>query len=94
METQDKTCQINIHNVHGWELDPGMLDFALRICARHAPQAHTIDVYPSERIPADAPVWKNPGWIEWAVRPHYRSGGTLHIGCIQRQPGAEYESHT
>lgn len=90
----DKTCQINVHNVLGWELDPQMQDKAMLLCSRHLHAAHTIDVYPQERVPMDAPAYKNPGWLEWLVRVHYRSGGTLTIGIIQRTPGAEFECHS
>jgi hypothetical protein len=89
------TCKITLWNEHGWDLDPEMLAFVMgRVVARHAPQAHTVDVYPQERIPLDAPNWKSPGWLEWIVRVLYVGGGSLTIGCIQRGPGLEFESHT
>lgn len=89
-----KNTTINIWNEHAWELDAPMLDFALRIAARHAPQASTIDIYPQERIPADAPAWKFPGRLEWIVRVLYRGGGALTIGLLQRTKDSEFESHT
>lgn len=90
----DKTCTITIHNVQGIELDAQMLHAAMRLVARHAPNAQIIDIYPSLREPADAPAWKFPGRIEWLVRVHYHGGGSLTIGLLQREPGAAFESHT
>lgn len=92
--TTDKTCQINVHNVHGWTLDPQMQDKVMLLCSRHLSESKLIDVYPQERVPMDAPAWKHPGWLEWTVRVHYRSGGAITIGVIQRQPGAEFECHS
>lgn len=82
----DQTCIITVHNNSGHELDEGMCDFAMRIAGRHLPQAAVIDVYAQPRLAS--------GWLEWAVSIRYRSGGKLYIGCIQREPGATYESHT
>lgn len=90
----DKTCTINVHNMLGWSLDDEMLDAVLHKCARHLPQAKLIDVYPQERVPADAPAYKNPGWLEWGISITYRGGGGLFIGAIQRKVGAEFEFHT
>lgn len=93
-DSQDKTCTIAVHNVLGWELDEPMLRFALSQAARHLPQAEVIDVYPQERVPADAPAYKNPGWLEWTLRVKYRSGSWMTIGIIQRTIGAGYECHS
>lgn len=90
----DKTCQINIHNVLGWDLDPEMTNKAMLLCARHLDNAKVIDVYPQERVPADAPAYKSPGWLEWIVRIHGHSGSTLTVGIIQRTIGAEFEVHS
>jgi hypothetical protein len=91
---EDKTCTLTVHNVHGWELDAGMLAAVLARLALHIPQAKVIDVYPQERVAADAPAWKHPGWLEWIVRIHYHTGAALTLGCIQRQPGAAFEFHS
>lgn len=91
---QDKTCQINIHNVHGWELEPEAIDKAMALCARHMSVAKRIEVYPQQRVPADAPAYKHPGWLEWHFNVYYHSGGQITIGMIQRQPGAEWECHS
>jgi hypothetical protein len=93
-DNQDKTCQINVHNVHGWKLDPDATNKAMLLCARHLDTAKMIDIYPQEMVPLDAPAWKNPGWLEWIVRVHYRTGGTITIGLIRRQPGADFECHS
>jgi hypothetical protein len=93
--SEDKTCQVNVHNVLGWELDPGMLSECMsRVVARHLPQAKLIDVYPQERTPADAPAWKSPGWCEWIIRIQYRSGGGMQIALIQRAIDGPYETHS
>lgn len=90
----DKTCVVTVHNVHGWELDYEMLNKAMSVAAYQLSGAKVIDIYPQERVPADAPAWKNPGWLEWTLRVIYRSGGAITIGVIQREPGAEFESHS
>jgi hypothetical protein len=92
-DTTDKSCQINIHNVLGWDLDHDMFNEALKVCVNNS-SAKLIDIYPQERVPADAPVWKNPGWLEWVVRIHYRAAGTLEVHIIQRQLGAPFERHS
>jgi predicted small metal-binding protein len=93
-DSTDKTCALTVHNVLGWELDGDMLAEFLRRLSLHVPQAHIIDIYPQERVPTDAPVWENPGWLEWHASVLYRGGGALYIACIQRTPGAAYEYHT
>lgn len=87
-------CQINIWNEHDWELDYGMLYAVMARMVRHVPNTSAIDVYPQERVPLDAPAYKHPGWLEWIVRLKYHSGVEMTIGCIQRQPGAEFEFHS
>lgn len=95
-----RNCQINVWNEHDWELDPGMYEFVMkRVVARHGPQAVSIDIYPQERVPADAPAYKHPGWLEWTCNIKYsgvdgKPGGGMTIGCIQRKIDGEYESHS
>lgn len=91
---QDKTCQINIHNVLGWDLDQEMLDAVMGRIARHIPQAKLIDIYPQERVPADAPAFKHPGWLEWIVNIRYHTDSRLTIGCIQREMFGGFEFHS
>lgn len=93
-EYTDKTCVINVHNVLGWDLDPEMTNKAMMVAARWMSSAQMIDIYPQERVPADAPAWKHPGWLEWLVRVHQASGNTMVIGIIQREVGAEFECHS
>lgn len=88
---ESQTVQITIWNEAGIDLDRGMLDFAMRKVAQHAPQAESISVFPGVRF-NNGPNY--PEWLEWIVRVTYRRGGQLTIGCIQRSPGAEFESHT
>lgn len=90
------TCQINLWNEHGWELDHPMQDKVFQVVSRHAHWAKMIDIYPQERVSDDAPAWKTPGWLEWIVRVHGNEshGGTLTIGVLQRTKGAEFECHT
>ena len=83
--TPDRTCTVLVHNVHGWELDPGMLGKAMGLCARHMPRSHTIDVYPQER--------RSTGWLEWLVVAHQITGRAAHIGITQRSHGSEFEFH-
>ena len=90
----DKSCQIGVHNVLGWELDAGMLEAVLKRVALHVPQAKVIDVYPQERVPADAPLYKHPGWLEWIVNITYHTTSKLTFACIQRGVDAEYEFHS
>ena len=81
----DRTFSITVHNVHGWELDPGMLEAVLRRCTWYAQGVRLIDVYPQERRP--------DGFLEWILRvigPH----GALTIGVVQRGPSEQYEFHS
>lgn len=94
MNTEDKTCTITVHNPQGFELQEQMLTEVMSKCARHLPQAKTIEVYTAERIPADAPPYKNPGWLEWGILVTYHGGGRLMIGAIQRTPDSKFEFHT
>ena len=89
-----KNCTINIWNEHDWELDEGMMFAVLQRLSWHVQQAATIDVYPQLRIPADAPEWKSPGWLEWRINIRYHSGGRLTIGALQRSIGAGFEFHS
>lgn len=34
------------------------------------------------------------GWLEYVVTGHYERGGSLTVGVIQREPGAEVECHS
>lgn len=93
METEDKTCAINVHNVLGWELEQDMLQAVLTRCARHVPTAQMIDIYPQQRR-AETRI-SDPGMLEWIIRIHYRrQGEPFTIGAIQRKPGAPVEFHS
>lgn len=96
----DKTVAVTIHNVAGWTLEPVMLAAVMkRITERYSDQAYVIDVYPQERVPADAPAYRHPGLCEWTLRIHTGTnsvvGGTwFTLGAIQRSPDAEVEFHS
>lgn len=36
----------------------------------------------------------SPKWLEHVIRIQYGNGGALHMGAIQREPGAESEFHS
>ena len=78
--------KLELHNEGDLDLDSGMLAKAFQVAARHAPQATTIDIFPDLREPS--------GWLEWGVSVHYKGGGKLWIGVIQRTADSEFETHT
>lgn len=94
MQSEDKSLKITVHNVLGWELDENMLAAVLRRIALHLPQAEIVDVYPQERVPADAPSWQHPGFLEWIMRVKYRDAGFITIGCVQRGIAQPVEFHS
>lgn len=46
-------------------------------------------IFVKERVPADAPAHKHPGWIEYFVQ-----NSQIYLAVIQRQPGAAIETHS
>ena len=64
-----------------------LLEFALLRALRHL---HTSE--------STATIYCQPrdahGFIEFALVVTYHTGNKMHIGCIQRKPGAECESHS
>ena len=90
----DKSCSINVWNVQGWDLDPAMLAAVLARAARHVPEATAINIYPQERIAADAPPYRHPGSIEWIMRIQFRGDVSLTVGCLQRTPESKVEFHS
>ena len=52
-------------------------------------------IYVSERVPLDAPDYRNPGWLEYGLAvAHMGVEHPLYIGCIQRKPGEPVEFHS
>lgn len=90
----DKTCAIRINNPLGFELDKVMLGAVLAKCAQYASEPYLISIHATERIPDDAPAYRNPGWIEWSMVLTHEGRQRLVIGAIQRSLGCEVEFHT
>lgn len=93
-DLQDKSCQVNIWNVQGWALDQLMLEAVLCRVSRHVHAAKIVEIYPQERVPMDAPLYKNPGYLEWIINITYHTGIKLTIGAIQRSPKHQVEFHS
>jgi hypothetical protein len=53
-----------------------------------------VTIFKNDRVPADAPPYKNPGWLEWGILYEYKTGGRLYVGAIQRTIGAAIEFHS
>lgn len=83
-----------IIDIHSRELaEDEHLAAATKVCLRHQHVQHA-DIYVTPRVPADAPAWRNPGWIEYLVRMDYETGGGMTVGVIQRKPGEKIECHS
>jgi len=61
---------------------------------RSGGQMKKVTIFKNERVPADAPPYKHPGWLEWGIFYEYKDGGRLYVGAIQRTIGAEIEFHS
>ena len=71
-----------------------ILDAAMRAALRW-PTAQLVCIYVDERVPADAPEHRHPGWIEYAVVIFREQHSIpMRLGVIQRQPGADIEVHS
>lgn len=83
-----------IIDIHNRELaEDEALAKALVLAQRHQ-HVERVDVYVEQRVPLDAPVWRNPGWLEYGVNFKYETGGGMYVGLIQRTPGAPFECHS
>jgi len=51
-------------------------------------------VYVEKRVPIDAPAHRFPGRLEYTLSLHYKNGGTLLVGMLQREPGGQFEFHS
>jgi hypothetical protein len=74
--------------------EPEFLAAVIDRAKRHAINARETKIYVSPRVPDDAPIWRNPGWLEYGINVEYVDGGRLFIGAIQRAKGAPIEYHT
>lgn len=88
--------QITINNVE--QAEPEMLADVLAriprevIVAEYAPLSVAVDVNP--RVPADAPVYKHPGWCEYGITFRYAFAQPMFLMAIQRTPESETEFHS
>jgi hypothetical protein len=53
-----------------------------------------VTIFKNDRVPADAPAYKNPGWLEWGILYEYKLGGQLFVGAIQRTIDSDVEFHS
>lgn len=82
---------IEIHNREEAE-DEALGKALLRTLHHQHVQSVDISVHP--RVPADAPEYKNPGWLEYGINFRYTTGGGMFVMMIQRKIGADYEFHS
>jgi hypothetical protein len=84
----DKSCVIELYNLHGWALEPAFLSAIFKRAAeRYVDEYRRVDIYPHYRTPS--------GFLQWVLRLHSRTGGEpLTVGVVQRQPDAEIEFHS
>lgn len=47
-----------------------------------------------DRVPADAPPYKHPGWLEYRIVINWGDGHSLCIGMIQRNIDEQFEFHS
>jgi hypothetical protein len=74
--------------------EPDFLAAVIDRAKRDAINAREIKIYVSPRVPDDAPIWRNPGWLEYGINIEWNTGGRLYIGAIQRTRGAPIEYHS
>lgn len=86
-----QSCIVHIHDAHQAE-DRLLFDVLKRV--RNYEQAQEVNIYVQPRVPADAPAYKHPGWLEYIVRVDFADGGKLTIGAIQRTSDAATEFHS
>lgn len=70
--------------------DMGLLNDCLTRVKQHQ-HVLEVDLYLNERGKPDS---GSPGWCEYLMRIQYEGGGSLTIGCIQRELGARTEFHS
>ena len=72
---------VHIHDIAASMREPEMLAACLE-------RVHKIEL-------ADVSIFSKPrelsGWLEWSIDIHYRTGGKLFLGVIQRKKKNKYE---
>lgn len=80
---------ITIHNAE--DLEPSAI---LQAVMRARMDECDADIYVAPRVPADAPEYKHPGWLEYIIVLTYGSGRKFTVGMIQRKSGEPFEFHS
>lgn len=86
------TCTIEIINKIDGEADA--VARALVKANQYLPTANTIRILCAPRVPADAPAYKHPGWLEYPIQIRFDNGSKLFLAMIQRTIDAEFEFHS
>lgn len=74
--------------------EPDILATAISACTRWE-SCERAAIIVNKRVDADAPGYKNPGWVEYDVAIWRVEGSIpMRLGVIQRTPGAEIEVHS
>ena len=66
---------------------------AIEKCKQYA-DADGLTIICQDRVPADAPLYRNPGWLEYKIIINWGSGRSLLIGMIQRTIDERFEFHS
>lgn len=80
---------VTIHGADVCEIE--LLADCMKVCISQGFDVATIHC--NERVKADAPAHRHPGWVEYLVVGQ-RGQSRLTIGVIQRAVGAPTECHT
>lgn len=83
---------MNIEIINAEQMEEEHFNAALRKALQYTCEKARIHVSP--RNPADAPEYKDPGWIEYGIHLEYKEGGRMYVACIQRKPGEPVEFHS
>lgn len=81
-------------HIHQAELAEDRLLFDVLQRVRQYQNAREVNVHVQARVPADAPAYKHPGWLEYLVVVDFEDGGKLTVGAIQRTVDAATEFHS
>lgn len=88
----DVIDKLTIENPDMIALDNAMLMACIAKCAQYE-SATAFTFYVNARVPADAPPYKFPGWLEFGINIQFGER-RLFLGAIQRQPFAPIEFHS
>ena len=86
---------ININNAS--QAEAGMLSDVLAMVPRQLAgdsNVMTVTIDVQRRMPADAPPYKHPGWVEYGVTFRHTDSKPFFIMAIQRELGAKTEFHS